>query len=171
MYGFGYVFCMFSCIIVVIIGSGIGLCLFFLVDENRFSMRVLWQMRSLFKIYGQRMLDLVSRMDQNFVIIDMSEKGKREEMLLQVLRLVKEFDVEVVCVISNLVVMKEVVFELEMRGILVYGFIFDSQFGGWSFWLVGFCLCFGFGFWDWKLQLLVLLLWVVCLGWCLEKEV
>ncbi|KAK4203923.1 hypothetical protein QBC40DRAFT_273612 [Triangularia verruculosa] len=125
-YGFGYVFRMFSRIIVVTTGSGIGPCLSFLEDENRPKMRVLWQTRSPLKTYGQRTLDLVSRMDQQPVIIDTSEKGKREEMLPQVLRLVKEFDAEAVCVISNPAVTKEVVFGLEMRGILAYGPIFDS---------------------------------------------
>ncbi|KAK4161130.1 hypothetical protein QBC43DRAFT_100178 [Cladorrhinum sp. PSN259] len=125
-YGFGYVLRMYSRIIVVTTGSGIGPCLSFIADENRPKMRVLWQTRSPLATYGQRTLELVKKMDENPVIIDTSAKGKREDMLPVVLRLYKEFDAEAVCVISNPRMTRELVYGLESRGVLAYGPIFDS---------------------------------------------
>ncbi|KAK4220817.1 hypothetical protein QBC38DRAFT_493366 [Podospora fimiseda] len=125
-YGFGYVLRMYSRIIVVTTGSGIGPCLSFLGDENRPAMRVLWQTRSPEKTYGKRTLELVRKMDNDPVIIDTSAKGKREDMLPVVLRMVNEFEAEAVCVISNPKMTGELVYGLESRGVLAYGPIFDS---------------------------------------------
>lgn len=125
-YGFGYVLRMYSRIVVVTTGSGIGPCLSFIADENRPKMRVVWQTRSPEKTYGPRTLELVKKMDENPVIIDTSSKGQRQDMLPVVLRLCREFDAEAVCVISNPRMTKDLVYGLESRGILAYGPIFDS---------------------------------------------
>ncbi|KAK3985050.1 hypothetical protein QBC44DRAFT_164351 [Cladorrhinum sp. PSN332] len=125
-YGFGYVLRMYSKIIVVTTGSGIGPCLSFIADDNRPEMRVVWQTRSPEKTYGKRTLDLVRRMDADPVIIDTSLKGKREDMLPVVLRLYKQFGAEAVCVISNPKMTRELVYGLESRGVTAYGPIFDS---------------------------------------------
>lgn len=124
-YGFGYVFRMFERIIVVTTGSGIGPCLSFIEDERRPQMRVIWQTKSPLRTYGQRTLDLVSRMDAEPLIIDTSVTG-RVAMLPIVLRLYKEFEAEAVCVISNPKMTKSLVYGLETRGIAAYGPIFDS---------------------------------------------
>ncbi|KAK4462370.1 hypothetical protein QBC42DRAFT_327107 [Cladorrhinum samala] len=125
-YGFGYVLRMYSRIIVVTTGSGIGPCLSFIADENRPKLRVVWQTRSPAKTYGRRTLELVKKMDENPYIIDTSLSGQREDMLPVVLKLCKEFEAEAVCVISNPAMTKHIVYGLESRGILAYGPIFDS---------------------------------------------
>ena len=124
--GFGYVMRMFHRIILVTTGSGIGPCLSFVADANRPAMRVIWQTRSPLKTYGQPVLDLVACMDPDPIIIDTSTAGKRMDMLPRVIQLYRDFDAEVVCVISNPVMTKKIVFECESRGIPAFGPIFDS---------------------------------------------
>ncbi|KAK3329264.1 hypothetical protein B0H66DRAFT_17596 [Apodospora peruviana] len=125
-YGFGYVMRMFHRIIVVTTGSGIGPCLSFIGDENRPKMRVVWQTRSPGQTYGARTMDLVRRMDPDPVILDTSALGGRRDMMPVILRLFKEFEAEAVCVISNPVMTKRIVYGLELRGVPAYGPIFDS---------------------------------------------
>jgi hypothetical protein len=124
-YGFGYVFRMFERLIVVTTGSGIGPCLSFIEDSRRPTMKVVWQTKSPLNTYGPRTLDLVRRIDADPVVIDTSVSG-RVDMLPLVLRLYKEFGAEAVCVISNPVLTKGLVFGLESRGIAAFGPVFDS---------------------------------------------
>ena len=112
-------------IIVVTTGSGIGPCLSFVGDENRPEMRVVWQTRAPKKTYGQGVLDLVSQMDPDPVVIDSNKTG-RVDMVPIIRRLYKDFDAEAVCVISNPFVTKKVVYELESTGTPAFGPIFDS---------------------------------------------
>lgn len=126
VYGFGKVMTLYSRMILVTTGSGIGPCLSFVGDlENAPSMRVLWQARSPQKTYGPRIIDLVHKMDPNPIILD-TDKDGRTDMLPHVLKLYTEFDAESVCVISNPKQTKDLVFALERRGILAVGPIFDS---------------------------------------------
>ncbi|KAL1839228.1 hypothetical protein VTJ49DRAFT_1706 [Mycothermus thermophilus] len=124
-YGFGYVMRMFERIVVVTTGSGIGPCLSFLADRHRPAIRVVWQTKSPLRTYGPRTLALVRRMDEKAVIIDTSVQG-RVDMLPAVLALYKESRAEAVCVISNPVMTKRLVYQLETMGIAAYGPIFDS---------------------------------------------
>ncbi|KAK6064050.1 tat pathway signal sequence [Seiridium cupressi] len=124
-YGFGYVMRVFSRIIVVTTGSGIGPCLSFIDDDSRPQMRVLWQTKSPLQTYSQRTIDLVHTMDPDPLVIDTNISG-RVDMLEDVLRLHKEFKAEAVCVISNPMVTKKLVNDLEKRGVYAYGPIFDS---------------------------------------------
>lgn len=124
-YGFGYTLRMFSRIIVVATGSGIGPCLGFIADPKRPAMRVVWQTRSPLKTYGQRTLDLVGVMDDKAVVIDTAVTG-RVDMLPVVLRLVREFGAEAVCIISNQAMSQSLVYSLQTRGIPAYGPVFDS---------------------------------------------
>lgn len=124
-YGFGYVMRVFSRIIVVTTGSGIGPCLSFIDDDNRPEMRVVWQTKSPLQTYSQKTIDLVHKMDSDPTVIDTSVSG-RVDMLPTVLRLYKEFQAEAVCVISNPMVTKKLVNDLEARGVYAYGPIFDS---------------------------------------------
>ncbi|KAH6647809.1 hypothetical protein BKA67DRAFT_594706 [Truncatella angustata] len=125
VYGFGYVMRVFSRIIVVTTGSGIGPCLSFIDDDNRPDMRVVWQTKSPLQTYSQRTMDLVHRLDPNPVVIDTSLSG-RMDMLPAILQLYDGFKAEAVCVISNPTVTKKLVLDLETRGIHAYGPIFDS---------------------------------------------
>ncbi|KAI1843047.1 hypothetical protein JX265_005173 [Neoarthrinium moseri] len=125
IYGFGYVMRVFSRIIVVTTGSGIGPCLSFIDDDNRPQMRVVWQTKSPLQTYSQRTIDLVHKMDPDPLVIDTNISG-RVDMLQDVLRLHQEFKAEAVCVISNPMVTKKLVNDLEERGVYAYGPIFDS---------------------------------------------
>lgn len=127
-YGFGKCFGLFNRIVLVTTGSGIGPCLSFIADDNRPQMRVIWQTRDPQKTYGDRLINLVRQMDPDPVITRSMRgpDGKRIDMLPQVLRLYREFEAEAVCVISNPQYTKHLVFELERRGIIAMGPIFDS---------------------------------------------
>jgi hypothetical protein len=124
-YGFAHMMQIFSRLIVVTTGSGIGPCLSFLVDPNRPAMRVVWQTKDPLATYGEQILNKVHQLDANAVILETRKLG-RVDMLPLVARLVSEFDAEAVCVISNPLVTKKLVFGCESRGIPAYGPIFDS---------------------------------------------
>ncbi|KAK5104492.1 hypothetical protein LTS08_002382 [Lithohypha guttulata] len=126
LYGFGKVMTLYSRMILVTTGSGIGPCLSFLFDLDAApTMRVLWQTRTPEQTYGQRVIDLVHKMDPDPVILD-TTKGGRIDMLPLVIKMYHEFEAEAVCVISNPKMTKHLVYELERRGILAAGPIFDS---------------------------------------------
>ncbi|GAB1196920.1 hypothetical protein APSETT444_006200 [Aspergillus pseudonomiae] len=125
IYGFAYAMRVFKRVVVVTTGSGIGPCLSFLGDDNRPELRVVWQTRTPLKTYGQGVLDLVSKMDNDPYIINTRESG-RIDMVPIIRKLYKDFDAEAVCVISNPFVTKKVVYELESGGIPAFGPIFDS---------------------------------------------
>jgi hypothetical protein len=123
--GFAYAMRVFRRIIVVTTGSGIGPCLSFLGDDNRPALRVVWQTRAPLRTYGEEVLDLVRRMDPSPIIMDTNECG-RIDMVPIVQRQVQEFDAEAVCVISNPMLTRRIVYELEARGVPAFGPIFDS---------------------------------------------
>ena len=125
IYGFVYATRLFSRLIVVTTGSGIGPCLSFLGDPNRPAMRVVWQTKSPLKTYGQNVFDIVHQLDANPTVLDTTETG-RQDMLPLVIRLAKDFEAEAVCVISNPLVTRRLVFECESRGVPAFGPIFDS---------------------------------------------
>ncbi|KKK17739.1 hypothetical protein ARAM_001334 [Aspergillus rambellii] len=125
VYGFAYAMRVFKRVIVVTTGSGIGPCLSFLGDDNRPKLRVVWQTRQPLRTYGKEILNLVSKMDPDPVIIDTNSSG-RIDMVPIIRQIAKEFDAEAICVISNPVVTKKVVYELESTGVPAYGPIFDS---------------------------------------------
>ena len=89
-------------------------------------MRVVWQTRTAYKTYGEKIITLVKALDPDPVMIDTSTAGGRVDMLPVVLQLYREFVAEVVVVISNPIVTKSLVWECESRGIPAFGPIFDS---------------------------------------------
>lgn len=125
MYGFAYAMRVYKRVVVVTTGSGMGPCLSFLGDENRPSLRVIWQTRAPKRTYGKGVLNLVAKMDPNPVIIDTNSSG-RLDMIPVIRQIAHEHDAEAICVVSNPFVTKKVVFELESMGIPAYGPIFDS---------------------------------------------
>jgi hypothetical protein len=118
---------LFSSISIVTTGSGIGQCLSFLCDPKRPANRVIWQTKDPLWTYGQPILDRVHMINPCAEILE-SGKG-RVNMLPPVMRLYKEFGAEAVCVISNPVVTRKLVFECESRGVPAFGPIFDCEFG------------------------------------------
>ncbi|KAH8427190.1 integral membrane protein TmpA [Aspergillus melleus] len=125
IYGFAYAMRVYQRVIVVTTGSGIGPCLSFLGDENRPYLRVVWQTRAPQRTYGKEVMNLVSKLDPNPVIIETNQSG-RVDMVPIIRQLYKEFDAEAICVISNPFVTKKVVYELESSGLPAFGPIFDS---------------------------------------------
>ncbi|KAI7975736.1 hypothetical protein EIK77_005486 [Talaromyces pinophilus] len=125
VYGFAYVMRLYKKIIVVTTGSGIGPCLSFLGDGNRPAMRVVWQTRSPLKTYGQGVIDLVKQMDTDPLVMDTDLTG-RVDMVPIIERMTSEFGAEAVCVVSNPRLTKKLVYELEARGLVAMGPIFDS---------------------------------------------
>lgn len=131
-YGFGYVMRMMHKMIVVTTGSGIGPCLSYLGDDNRPAMRVVWQTPDPKKTYGDRLMGLIKRLDPDPVVFNTSIKGPNSqkktipELVPIVIKMYREFDAEAVCVISNPAFTKQMVYELERRGVFAVGPIFDS---------------------------------------------
>jgi NAD(P)H-flavin reductase len=126
VHGFGNSMTMFGRVLMVATGSGIGPLVGFLGDENRGAMRVIWQTRDPVKTYGQRIIDLVHRMDSDALILDSTKMGKRTDMVPLVLREFHAFEAEAVCIISNEKMTKKLVFECEARGVPAFGPVFDS---------------------------------------------
>ncbi|KAJ5121479.1 uncharacterized protein N7515_009440 [Penicillium bovifimosum] len=125
IYGFAYAMRVFKRVIVVTTGSGIGPCLSFLGDDNRPALRVLWQTRAPQKTYGEGVLHMVHQMDPTPIILDTNKCG-RIDMVPIILKQVKDFKAEAVCVISNPMLTGRIVYELESRGTPAFGPIFDS---------------------------------------------
>lgn len=125
MYGFIHVMRVFRRVIVVATGSGIGPCLSFLSEKDRPPMRLVWQTRNPNRTYGREVVDLVRQLDPDPLLIDTGNSG-RVEMVPIIQELVREFDAEAVCVVSNPRLTKKVVFELEANRVPAFGPIFDS---------------------------------------------
>lgn len=117
---------LFPRIVLLTMGSGIGPCLSFIEDEKRPTMRVLWQTRDPAVTYDARVMELVRKMDPDPMIIDAWDGGGRRDLLPIAVRLYHKFNAEAVGVISNEVLTKTLVHELESQGIPAYGPIFDS---------------------------------------------
>lgn len=71
-------------------------------------------------------MGLIGAIDDDPVIIDSSVGGKRVDMLPLVVKMYREFNAEAVAVISNPLVTRRLVWELESRKIPAFGPIFDS---------------------------------------------
>lgn len=127
VHGFIHGVCLFRRVVILTTGSGIGPCLSYLGKGRTkpVAMRLVWQAKAPHKTYGRDILGLVAQLDPNSIILD-TDGGGRVDMLPLALRLVKEFPAEAVCVISNAILTRKLVFELESRGVPAYGPIFDS---------------------------------------------
>lgn len=125
-HGYGTVMKVFRKIVLVATGSGIGPCLSFLGDDYRPAMRVVWITRTPETTFGNRLLDLVRRLDPDTIIWNTDQKGRLKDKLPLVLKAYQDFQAEAVCIISNPSVTKDLVTQLEQRGVCASGPIFDS---------------------------------------------
>lgn len=116
---------MFSKIVLVTTGSGIGPCLSLFNSKYEIPCRILWSTRNPEQTYGKKILDMVRKWDPNALIIDTGDKG-RHDMVQLSYDLYRESGAEAVVVISNPTLTYKVVFGLESRGIPAYGPIWDS---------------------------------------------
>ena len=118
--------CLFSRVLIVTTGSGVGPSLSSLLDRppSQFA-RLIWSTRSPHTTFGPQILSLVDRADSDALIIDTSEMG-RPDLLEVAWMTVKEVQAEAVFVLSNETVTRAVVGGLEKRGVRAFGPIWDS---------------------------------------------
>ena len=115
---------LFKSVVVVATGSGIGPCLSIFPYE-RIAMRILWTAPNHERTFGRSIVRDVRRRDPEAMIYNTRESGK-PDMSFLTYKLYKESGAEAVLVISNRRFTKEIVYEMERRGIPAYGAIFDS---------------------------------------------
>jgi hypothetical protein len=122
--GFLRVATLFRSVVIVATGSGIGPCLS-IFPYSRIAMRILWTAPNHAATFGQSIVEKVKRRDANAVIYNTRTSGK-PDMGLLAWRLYRESGAEAVLVISNQRLTREIVWQMERRGVPAYGAIFDS---------------------------------------------
>ncbi|KAF2671939.1 hypothetical protein BT63DRAFT_431902 [Microthyrium microscopicum] len=125
VYGVITVARLFSSVLLVTTGAGIGPCLGLLIEHPDLDVKVLWYARDPVSTYGSEIVDMVKKADEEASIIDTSVHGRLDIVQMAVKRF-HESKAEAVVVISNKKVIDEVVFEMSKLGIPCYGPIFDS---------------------------------------------
>lgn len=115
---------LFTRVIYVATGSGIGPCLPHLLAEKVPS-RLVWATRDARVTYGDGLVDEILAVQPNATIWDTSRHGK-PDMVALAHAAYRDFDAEAVICISNKKLTWQVVHGLERRGIPAYGAIWDS---------------------------------------------
>lgn len=116
---------LFQRIVVVATGSGIGPALSFMNVRPGWPMRVVWTARDPENTYGLEIINKVLRADRRAVIVDTQQTG-HPNMPALTYAAYESFGAEAVMIVSNPAVTAKVVFEMESRGVLAFGPIFDS---------------------------------------------
>ncbi|KAF7416084.1 hypothetical protein PC9H_002344 [Pleurotus ostreatus] len=114
----------FRRIVLVATGSGIGPCTPCIL-EQRLPIKLLWTSPDVRKTFGDKLVDSILSASPDAVIYDTRKHGK-PDMVKLTYRLVREFDAEAVCIISNQKLTKKVVYGMMSRGIPAFGAIWDS---------------------------------------------
>ncbi|KAA1469841.1 nonribosomal peptide synthetase 12 [Dentipellis sp. KUC8613] len=114
----------FRRIVLVATGSGIGPCTPCIL-EQRIPIRLLWTSPNVRQTFGDKLVDAILEKAPDAVIYDTRAHGK-PDMVKLTYRLVKEFDAEAVCIISNQKLTQKVVYGMMSRGIPAFGAIWDS---------------------------------------------
>jgi hypothetical protein len=117
---------MFSPVIIVATGSGIGPCLGLFNGFPNLPCRVLWSAKTPEQTYGKDIVNAVRQADQNAVIIDTNSTAVRPDMLDEAKKMYRKSNAEAIVVISNPKLTHEVVHGLECEGIPAFGPIWDS---------------------------------------------
>jgi hypothetical protein len=115
---------LFRSVVVVATGSGIGPCLS-IFPYQHIAMRILWTAPNHESTFGKNIVEIVKRRDPKANLWNTRAQGK-PDMSLLTWRLYRESGAEAVLVISNKRLTKQIVFDMERRGIPAYGAIFDS---------------------------------------------
>ncbi|OCL05747.1 hypothetical protein AOQ84DRAFT_298330 [Glonium stellatum] len=116
----------FSRVVIVTTGSGIGPCLSFLMDPSKKTeCSVLWSTPSPLQTYGEEVCDLVMRADPGARVIDTRKEG-RPDMVALAYEMYVKMGAEAVFIISNPKLTRKVVYGMESRGVPAYGPIWDS---------------------------------------------
>ncbi|MDX3837931.1 hypothetical protein PV707_38000 [Streptomyces europaeiscabiei] len=115
---------LFSKVIYVATGSGIGPCLPHLLAAEVPS-RLVWATRDPRRTYGDGLVDEILAVQPNALVWDTSQHGK-PDMVRLAYTAYRDFGAEAVICISNKKLTWQVVHGLERRGIPAYGAIWDS---------------------------------------------
>nr|VWP00413.1 Uncharacterized protein [Ganoderma boninense] len=115
---------LFRRVVFVATGSGIGPCAPCIL-EQRVPIRLLWTSPNVRETFGGKLVDQILAASPGAVVYDTRKHGK-PDMVKLTYRLVKEFDAEAVCIISNQKLTQKVVYGMTSRGIPAFGAIWDS---------------------------------------------
>ncbi|GJJ13343.1 hypothetical protein Clacol_007595 [Clathrus columnatus] len=115
---------LFNRLVFVATGSGIGPCAPCIL-EQRVPIRLLWTSPDVRKTFGDHLVDSILEKSPGAVIYDTRKYGK-PDMVKLTMKLVREFNAEAVCVISNQKLTEQVVYGMMSRGIPAFGAIWDS---------------------------------------------
>ncbi|GAB2965799.1 ferredoxin reductase domain-containing protein [Saccharothrix stipae] len=122
--GVGNIDKLFTRVVWVATGSGIGPCLPHLLSRETPS-RLVWSTRTPRETYGDELVDEIEAVQPDALVWDTVRDGKPDLVELA-LRAHREFDAEAVICISNKKTTWHVVEELEARGVPAFGAIWDS---------------------------------------------
>ncbi|OCK75143.1 hypothetical protein K432DRAFT_309201 [Lepidopterella palustris CBS 459.81] len=139
--------CIFSRVVIVTTGSGIGPCLSFLLSQSqattpsspaslthnvrrthhtrRTHSHIIWSTPSPLKTYGAEICALVMGADEGAMVIDTRESG-RPDMVTLAWEMYRRVEAEAVFVISNPALTRKVVYGMQARGVPAFGPIWDS---------------------------------------------
>ncbi|KAJ3555227.1 hypothetical protein NM688_g2696 [Phlebia brevispora] len=115
---------LFRRVVFVATGSGIGPCAP-CIFEQRVPIRLLWTSPDVRKTFGDKLVDDILKASPGAVVYDTRKHGK-PDMVKLTYRLVREFEAEAVCIISNQKLTQKVVYGMMSRGIPAFGAIWDS---------------------------------------------
>ncbi|KAJ3761362.1 hypothetical protein EV360DRAFT_37970, partial [Lentinula raphanica] len=87
--------------------------------------QLLWSAPNVRETFGDKLVDSLLEASPNAVIYD-TRKNRKPDMVKLVARLVREFEAEAVCIISNPPLTRKVVYGMMSRGIPAFGAIWDS---------------------------------------------
>ncbi|OCH91225.1 nonribosomal peptide synthetase 12 [Obba rivulosa] len=123
-YGVLRITSLFRRVVFVATGSGIGPCAPCILAQ-RVPIRLLWTSPNVRQTFGDKLVDEILTASPGAVIYDTRVHGK-PNMVKLTYRLVKEFEAEAVCVISNQALTRKIVYGMMSRGIPAFGAIWDS---------------------------------------------
>jgi len=132
---------LFRRVVFIATGSGIGPFAPHIL-EKRTKYKLLWTAPNIRKTFGDKLVDTILEASPDAIVYgtsimslfrkscSLASKDTRThgkpDMVKLTYRLVKEFDAEAVCVISNETLTKKVVYAMMSRGIPAFGAIWDS---------------------------------------------
>ncbi|ETW84500.1 hypothetical protein HETIRDRAFT_444247 [Heterobasidion irregulare TC 32-1] len=114
----------FRRVILVATGSGIGPIAPH-VFARPIPLRLIWTAPNVRQTFGDKLVDSILEAAPDTVIFDTRVHGK-PDMVKLTYRLVREFNAEAVCIISNQALTRKVVYGMMSRGIPAFGAIWDS---------------------------------------------
>ncbi|KAJ7586332.1 hypothetical protein C8J56DRAFT_787431 [Mycena floridula] len=114
---------LFRRLVLVATGSGIGPCAPCIL-EKKVPIRLLWTSPNVRQTFGDKLVDSILNASPDAVVYDTRVHGK-PDMIKLTYRLVREFNAEAVCIISNQKLTRKVVYGMMARGIPAFGAIWD----------------------------------------------